>query len=180
VVRRAVTLALVLLMLVPAVAVAGNGKPLRKQEPGRVPSAQLQAKGSGMIVVNGRMSVTGWIPGKGTIEVTDRAGDAALFVSGSAQPFTRGRVRIARVRRATGRVYIRGSNVTGRIVGDGLDFIIAGYGRARLAGSGQYQLNNGDWADWTGDWIRLAPSPSSEARRSRRCAECSSSAVRPH
>lgn len=175
-VRRAVIVALAVLMLVPAVAVAM--KPLRKQEPDRVPSAQLQAAGSGMIQVVGRMTVWGQITGKGSIEVRDRAGDATMNVNGTVQRFTRARVRVARVKGVTGFVLIKASNARVRIVGDGLDFSIPGVGLARLTGTGQYALNGSEPADWTGDWIRLVPPPSSDARRFGRCDECSSSAVR--
>jgi hypothetical protein len=178
VVRRALLAALALMLLVPVLAEAKT--PLRKQEPGRVPSARLEATGSGGVTAAGRMTVTGTIPGKGTVLVLDRAGDAKAFVGGVPQPFTRSRVRVARVRSASGILYILGSNVTVRITGADLDIGILGYGRALLVGTGTYTLNQGAEQSWAPMWIRLAPPASSQRRRTRRCEECSSSAVPLH
>lgn len=178
-VRRALMAALALMLLVPVLAEAKT--PLRKQQPGRVPSARLEAQGTGGMTVIGRMSVNGTIPGKGSVVVMDRAGDARAYVAGVPQAFSRGRVRVARVRQASGILYITGSNVTVQITGADLQFAIAGYGRALLSGTGSYKLNDGPDEAWSRAWIRLAPPPSSsERRRSRRCEECSSSAVPLH
>lgn len=177
-VRRALMAALALMLLVPVIAEAKT--PLRKQEPGRVPSARLEVHGTGGMTVVGRMSVNGTIPGKGSVVVMDRAGDAKAYVAGAPQAFTRGRVRVARVRQASGILYITGSNVTVQITGADLEFAIAGYGRALLSGTGVYSLNDGPEVTWSRVWIRLAPPASSQRRRSPRCEECSSSAVPLH
>ena len=177
-VRRALVAALALMLVVPVLAEAKT--PLRKQEPGRVPSARLEASGTGGMTIVGRMSVNGTIPGKASVVVIDRAGDAKAYIAGVPQPFTRGRVRVARVRQASGIFYIKGSNVIVQMTGANLDVAIQGYGRALLAGTGVYSLNDGPDESWSRQWIRLAPPSSSERRRVRRCEECSSSAVPLH
>lgn len=177
-VRRALVVALALMLLVPVLAEAKT--PLRKQAPGRVPSARLEVEGTGGMTVIGRMSVNGTIPGRGSVVVVDRAGDAKAYVAGVPQAFSRGRVRVARVRQASGILYVTGSNVTVQIAGANLRFGIAGYGRALLLGTGEYSLNDGPTESWSRAWIRLVPTASSERRRSPRCEECSSSAVPLH
>ncbi len=177
-VRRALMAAFALMLLVPVLAEAKT--PLRKQEPGRVPSARLEAEGTGGMTVIGRMSVNGTIPGRGSVVVMDRAGDAKAYVAGVPMAFTRGRVRVARVRQASGILYIKGSNVTVQITGADLSVGFSGYGRALLSGTGTYKLNDGPDESWSRVWIRIALPSSSERRSFRRCEECSSSAVPLH
>lgn len=174
--RRALLVALALMLLVPIFAEA-TMTPLRREGGGdRVPSAQLWATGSGAMTIIGRMSVNGLIPGRGLVTVIDRGGDARVYLAGSAQEFTNGRVR---VRPASGVLFVKGSNVSVQIVGVDLRFAVAGYGRAQLQGSGRYQLNSGKEKSWSRAWISVTPS-SAERRRSERCADCSSSAAPLH
>lgn len=174
--RRALMVALALMLLVPAFAEAKN--PLRKVRGGgdRVPSAQLQASGSGAMTIVGRMVVNGTIPERGSITVIDRDGDARVFLAGTPQEFTQGRVRAVRVRQASGILFVTGSNVSVQILGVNLRFSVAGNGRAQLLGSGTYRLNSAPEKNWSRAWISVSPS-SAERRRSNRCASCSSSAV---
>jgi hypothetical protein len=72
---------------------------------------------------------------------------------------------------------VTGSSVTVTIVGDELSFSIAGNGRALFAGSGVYRIDSEPEAEWSGEWLRIPPSSTSESRRTRQCADCSSSAA---
>ena len=172
--RRVLLVALALMLLVPVVSV-GSMTPLRKVRGGdREPSAQLWAAGRGVIAVAGRMTVWGQIPPRALVTVADRDGDARVTIGGVPQEFADGRIR---VRNAQGFLYVTGSDVSVQIVGNALDFNAAGIGRARLQGSGTYQLNSGKERRWSGVWINVARS-SGERREERRCAECSSSVAR--
>ena len=174
--RRALMIAVALMLLVPALAEAKSPRDRRGGDD-RVPSAQLQATGSGAMTIVGRMVVNGTIPEKGSVVVIDRGGDAKVYLAGVPQEFSRGRVR---VRQAAGILFVTGSNVSVQILGVNLTFSVAGYGRAQLLGSGTYQLNSEPEKSWSRAWIRVAPSSSAERRRNRRCTSCSSSAVTPH
>lgn len=168
-IRRALLVALVLMLLVPISAEA-TMTPLRREGGGeRVPSAQLSADGSGAMAIMGRMSVWGIIPGRGLVTVVDRDGNAAVYLSGVKQELVDGRLRI---RPASGKLWVQGSNVSVQIVGVDLDFSVAGVGRAKLQGSGVYTLNAGKERRWSGSWINVTPS-SAERRRGERCARCS-------
>lgn len=166
---RRIALAVVLLLVVPALAVGASSRVQTADE--RVPSAQLQATGSGAITVAGRMVLYGTIPGRGSLVVIDRGGDATVHVAGVEREFSRRRVR---VKRASGIVFVTGSNVSVQILGVDLTFSVAGHGRARLLGTGVYVLNDQPEKAWNRAWIRVAPT-SAEARRESRCASCFSS-----
>lgn len=168
-IRRALLVALALMLLVPVLAEA-TMTPLRREGGGdRVPSAQLWAKGSGAMTFAGRLSVTGYIPARGLVTVTDRSGDARVYLAGSPQVFVDGRLR---VRPAAGVLFVKGSDVSVQVVGVDLKFSVAGNGRAKLQGSGVFQLNSGKERSWSGSWISITPS-SAERRRDERCANCS-------
>src|SRR4029453_17758954 len=124
--------------------------------------------------VSGRLAVNGLIPGRGIVVVRDRKGDTKTFLAGTELELRRGRA--TRGRRASGGLFVTGSNVTVAIVGDELSFSIAGNGRALFAGSGVYRIDSEPEAEWSGEWLRIPPSPTSESRRTGRCADCSSSA----
>lgn len=166
-IRRAIPVALALIMLVPAVA-AGRDRPGARVDQ-RVPSAQLQVTGSGKMTVVGRLAVNGAMPSPARILIIDRGGDARAHLAGVPLSFNRrGR---ARVPRAEGILFVSGSNVTVRVIGSRLTFSVAGLGRARLQGEGRYQLNNQDARAWSGRWLRLTPA--SKQRRRGACARCS-------
>jgi hypothetical protein len=174
VIRRALAAAVALSLVIPVVAEAKD-RPARIDE--RVPSAQLQATGSGSMNLVGRLAVNGSIPDRATVVLTDRAGDARAHLAGVPLAFDRrGR---ARVPRASGILFVSGSNVTVQVTGVRLTFSIAGFGRARLLGEGSYQLNGDQPKAWSRAWIRIAPSSSAESRRTRRCARCSSQVLQP-
>lgn len=170
--RRALMVAVALMLVVPALA--GAMIPHAQRADDRVPSAQLQTTGSGAMTIVGRMVVNGTIPERGSVVVIDRGGDATVHLAGVPQDFTRGRVR---VRQASGILFVTGSNVSVQILGVNLTFSVAGNGRAQLLGSGTYRLNSGPEKSWTRAWIKVAPSSSAERRRFQRCESCSSSAV---
>ncbi len=173
-IRRALAAAVVLSLVVPVVAVAQDRSARIDQ---RVPSAQLQATGSGTMNLAGRLAVNGAIPERGTVTVTDRAGDARAHLAGVPLSFDRrGR---ARVWRASGILFVSGSDVTVQVTGSRLTFSIAGFGRGRLMGEGTYQLNGEPPKAWSRALIRIAPSSSAETRRTRRCARCSSQVLQP-
>ncbi len=173
--RRALVAAVALLLLiVPALASAAA--PNAQWADQRAPSARVQASGSGLMTVAGRLSVNGQIPERGVVVIRDRRGDARAFLAGEPLELKRG--ERTRVRRASGVLYVTGSRVTVTVIGRGLSFSIAGHGRALFAGSGVYRLDSEPEAEWSGEWVRIAPSSSSERRRARRCANCSSSAAR--
>lgn len=160
--RRALAIAIAVMLVVPVLAEARAG--VRHRLDGRVPSAQVQTSGSGAITFAGRVVVNGTIPDRGTVQITDRAGDAQAHLGGDALAFNRrGRVT---VRRASGILFVTGSNVQVRVQGTGLTFAAAGNGRARFLGTGTYRLNSGEEKAWTSSWIRLAPTQT--ARRGRR------------
>jgi hypothetical protein len=175
--RRALVAGVAIVMLLAPLlsSAAANDGPSRRR-PDRQPSARIQAAGSGLIAVAGRLSVNGLIPGRGLVAVRDRRGDARAYLAGSPLELRRGRV--TRVRRATGVLYVTGSSVTVTVVGDDLSFSIAGSGRARFDGDGVYTINSGAETAWSGDWVRIAPSSRSRTRRARQCANCSSSVAR--
>ena len=94
----------------------------------------------------------------------DAAKYAAAYLSGTEVRFNRrGR---AVVRRASGILFVTGSNVEVVVLGGGLTFAAAGYGRARFRGSGTYRLNSDAERAWASKWIRIAPTQTS--RRGRR------------
>lgn len=170
--RRAMMVAVALMLIVPAFAEAATSRAQRADE--RVPSAQLQAAGNGAMTVVGRMVVNGTIPERGSVVVIDLAGDATMHLAGEPQEFVRGRVR---VRRASGILFVTGSRVAVQVLGVDLSFSVAGVGRAQLLGHGTYRLNSGPEKRWSRAWFRVAPTTSAERRRFQRCAKCSSSAV---
>lgn len=177
--RRALLVALALSLLVPAFAEATKN-PLRKVRGGnRVPSAQLAATGSGAMTIVGRMTVNGSIPGPALVTVIDRGGDARVYLAGKPLEFSERRVRVARVRKASGILFVKGSKVSVQIVGVDLRFSVAGNGRARLLGSGTYRLNSSRARSWKRGWIKVAPS-SVKRRRNERCADCSASVTPQH
>ncbi len=154
--RRALTCVVAVMLVVPVLADArAPGGP-------RVPSAQLQAWGSGAMTVSGRMVVTGTIPQRGQVVVIDRRGDATAYLAGESLTFRRGR---ATVRRAQGILFVTGSKVSVQVLGVDLSFSIAGNGVARLAGSGTYRLNGGRERSWGRGTIRVSPTSSTERRR---------------
>jgi len=171
--RRALVAAVALMLIVPALASASAQS--AQQRTGQPPSARVQATGSGLMTVSGRLTVNGLIPGRGMVAVRDRKGDAKAFLAGSALELRRGRA--TRVRRASGVLFVTGSNVTVTIVGDQLSFSIAGNGRALFAGSGVYSIDSGPESEWSSVWVRIPPPSTSERRRTGECANCSSSAV---
>jgi hypothetical protein len=149
------------MLVVPVVAAAGGAR-----EDQRIPSARLQATGSGSITVDGRLAVSGTIPGTGRVVVIDRRGDARAYLAGQPLEFRR---RRAIVRAASGILYVTGSRVSVQVVGVDLTFSIAGYGAARLRGVGVYRLNAEPEREWRRAAVRLAPSSSrrSDRRRAR-------------
>lgn len=159
--RRALVAAVALALVLPALAAA---RPSTGQTAlDRVPSAQVQSSGSGTMLIVGRLALNGSIPGRGTVVMTDRAGDARVRLAGAPVPFDRrGR---ARVKRASGILFVTGSDITVQITGAGLTFSIAGNGRARFLGTGVYQLNSNPPAAWTRAWVRLVPPPPSNDDR---------------
>jgi len=149
--RRVLTAGLALALLVPVLAGASPG---HRRAEDRVPSAQLQATGGGSMTVTGRMSINGSILDRGSIVITDRAGDAQAHLAGVELTFNRGR---AQARKASGILYVTGSAVTVQVTSTRLSFSIAGNGRARLLGSGTYRLNADPEKSWTRSWIQVAP-----------------------
>lgn len=172
--RRALMVVVALMLVVPALAEAAPRAPRGGD---RVPSAQLQASGSGAMTIVGRMVVNGTIPERGSVVVIDRAGDAKVHLAGVPLGFTRGKVR---VRQASGILFVTGSNVSVQILGVNLTFSVAGNGRAQLLGTGTYRLNSDPEKSWSRAWIQVVPSSSAERRRTRPCASCSSSAAPQH
>lgn len=171
-IRRALATVVALLLVVPVLAQAKPGTGARAGA--RVPSAQLQATGSGAITVAGRLSVNGTIPESGHVVVIDRRGDAKAYLAGVPLDFHR---RRATVRSGSGILFVTGSSVSVQVLGVDLSFSIAGNGRARLVGSGTYRLNNEQERAWRRGVVRVSPS-SGQRRRDRRCADCSSSVAR--
>ena len=173
--RRALAIAVVLMLVVPAIAAAQTAR--QRVSDARVPSAQVQTTGSGAMTIIGRMVVNGTIPSRGTIVLTDVAGDARAHLAGKPLRFRRGRVSVGR---ASGILFVTGSNVQVQITGNDLSFSIAGNGRARFLGTGTYRLNSGEVKSWAPGWINVAPSSSPARRRIHECETCSSSAVPQH
>lgn len=170
--RRALLVALAMLVLVPVFA-EGSMTPLRKvRDADRPLSAQLSATGSGAISVVGRMIVYGRIP-QGSVTVTDRNGDARVYMAGVPQMFTDGRLRVPQ---AQGLLYVKGTDVSVQVLGVDLRFSVAGNGRAQLLGSGTYRLNSGREKAWSRAWISVTRS-SAQRRRFQECADCSSPAA---
>lgn len=167
--RRALVAAIVLMLIIPPLAAAQSRQ--RDGEP--VPSARVQAEGSGLISVAGRLAVNGFIPDRGTVVVKDRRGDARAYLAG--EPLELRRYRATRVRRASGVLYVTGSNVTVTVIGNELSFSIAGNGRALFDGAGLFSVDGAEPLEWTGTWMRIPPSSTPERRRQRTCANCSSS-----
>lgn len=170
--RRALVAAVALMLIVPALASATSPNVQRTDD--RAPSARVQATGSGMITVSGRLTVNGLIPDRGIVIVKDRRGDARAHLAG--EPLDLERRRATRVRRASGILYVTGSKVTVTVIGEDLSFSIAGNGRGLFAGSGVFQLNSEPESQWSDEWVRISPS-STETRRARGCANCSSPAA---
>mgnify|MGYP001186336779 CR=1 FL=1 len=158
--RRALIAALLVILVVPAFATASRGT-LRADD--RVPSAQVQATGGGAMTVTGRMAVNGSLD-RGSVTVTDRAGDARAHLAGVPLTFQRGR---AQARRASGILFVTGSDVTVQVTSPRMSFSIAGNGRARFLGSGTYRLNSDPEKSWSRAWIKVAPPTSPERRRVR-------------
>lgn len=158
--RRALITALVIILVVPALATASRGT-VRADD--RVPSAQVQATGSGAMTVTGRMAVNGSLD-RGSVTVTDRAGDARAHLAGVPLTFQRGR---AQARRASGILFVTGSDVRIQVTSPRISFSIAGNGRARFLGTGTYRLNSDPERSWTRAWIKVAPPSSPERRRVR-------------
>ncbi len=158
--RRALILALAITLLVPALASAARGG---SRGGDRAPSAQLQATGGGSMAVTGRMAINGSVE-RGVVVVTDRGGDARAHLAGVPLTFNRGR---ARARRASGILFVTGSNVTVQVRSSRISFSIAGNGRARFLGSGTYRLNSDSEKSWSRTWIRVARSPSPQRRKVR-------------
>ena len=156
--RRALAFAVAVMLFVPVLAQARETGP--RLLDGRIPSAQVQTTGSGAITFAGRMVVNGTIPERGSVQITDRAGEIS-------------------VRRASGILFVTGSNVQVVVQGGGLTFAAAGNGRARFLGTGTYQLNSGPPTAWTPAWIRIAPSSTSARRRTRTCDTCTLRPERP-
>jgi hypothetical protein len=173
VMRRALAIAVVLMLVIPVLAAAQTAS--QRVRKGRVPSAQVQTTGSGAMTIIGRMVVNGTIPNRGSVAVWDMAGDARVHLAGKPLRFnSRGRISVSR---ASGILFVTGSGVQVQITGNGLSFSIAGNGRARFLGTGTYRLNSGEEQSWTPAWIRVAPSSSPGRRRIRECETCSSPAV---
>jgi hypothetical protein len=156
VIRRARATVVAHMLIVPVLAEAKPGPSKRAGD--RVPSAQLQASGRGSMTIVGRMAVTGLIPGRGTVVVIDRGGDAQARLAG--RPIKMSRKRATRVRNASGILLVTGSNVSVQVVGADLAFSIAGNGQARLRGAGVYRLNSGPERSWGRATIRVEPSAS--------------------
>ena len=171
--RRAVAIAVAAMLVVPVIAEARVAVSKRPND--RVPSAQVQATGTGSMTIIGRMVVNGTIPDRGTVNIVDRSGDATAHLAGNELRFNR-RGRVS-VRRASGILFVTGSNVQVQVQGAGLTFAIAGYGRARFLGTGTYRLNSGEEKSWTSAWIKIAPSASSTRRRFETCTTCQPSPV---
>ncbi len=111
--RRALAIAVAVMLVVPVVASAHKAPP--RQLDGRVPSAQVQASGTGSITIAGRMVVNGTIPDRGTVTINDRKGDATAYLAGQQLQFNRrGKVT---VRRASGILFVTGSNVQVQVQG---------------------------------------------------------------
>ena len=119
----------------------------------------------------------GTIPEWGSVVILDRAGDAQAHLAGQPLQFSRARVRVVRVRRAAGLLFVNGSNVTVTVLGVDLSFSIAGNGRARLLGTGVYRLNSDPEKSWTRDVVQRRTLLLRQRRSTERCASCSSSAV---
>lgn len=172
-VRRALlAIGAVLLLVLPALAQAREDAPIRPAE--RVPSTRLQANGSGLIMVDGRLSVYGLIPGGGRLVITDRAGDARARLAGQPIVFSRRRYgpRRAVVENAQGYLIVIGSGVRAEVVGSSLAIAVAGFGFGRLVGQGTYSVNGGPVKAWDGRRVELRPTAASLGkRRERRCAE---------
>lgn len=175
-IRRALACAVALVLVVPVLAQAAPA-PAQQRADARVPSAQLQATGSGAMTVVGRMVVNGTIPQRGQVVVIDRRGDATAYLAGVPLEFNRRGRAVAR--RASGILFVTGSNVSVQVLGVDLTFSIAGNGQARLLGSGTYRLNSGPERSWGRGVIYVSPSSSAERRRQGTCARCSSRAVSP-
>ena len=151
-INRALALAAALALVVPVLAEAAHSG---SRGSDRVPSARLQAMGSGAMTVTGRLVVTGTIPDGGQVVVIDRRGDATAYLAGTPLEFRR---RRARVQRASGILFVTGSKVSVQVLGVDLTFSIAGNGRARLRGAGTYRLNDGPERAWGRRAIKVSPS----------------------
>jgi hypothetical protein len=166
--RRIAIVAVALLASAPALGQAAHAdgaapRAHRLHADQRVPSARLQAWGSGTMRVVGRMVVNGSIPLRGTVVVVDRAGDATVHLAGDRVRVPRG--RHVRIRRATGILFVTGSDVTVTVTGRSLSFSVAGNGRARLRGRGAYILNARAPHAWDGRWVAVAPTRPRPHRR---------------
>ena len=159
--RRALAIAVAFMLVVPVAALAHRAAPRWADD--RVPSAQVQTAGTGSITFVGRLVVNGTIPGRGIVSIWDFAGDADAHLAGQELKFNRRRK--VTVRRASGILFVTGSNVRVQVLGAGLTFAAAGNGRARFLGSGTYRLNSGEETAWGPGWIRIAPSGSSNRGR---------------
>ena len=171
--RRTLAIAVAAMLVVPVLAEARIA--VAKRADDRVPSAQVQTTGTGSMTIIGRMVVNGTIPERGTVTIVDRSGDSTAHLAGNELKFNR-RGRVS-VRRASGILFVTGSNVQVQVQGADLTFAIAGNGRARFLGTGTYRLNSGEEKSWTSAWIKVAPSSSPTPRRFETCTTCQPPAV---
>ncbi len=161
--RGVLATALVAVLAMPALATAqlppggpGGGEPPR--QPPR--SGQLQANGTGSVILNGRLVAFGGITrvaGGGGIRVRDRAGDATFTFDGTPVRFDRR--GSAAVRGSAGRFFVSGTAVRVTLVRVRVNLSSAGRGFARLRGRGLYRLNDGPRRRWRRRPVRIAPSP---------------------
>jgi hypothetical protein len=153
--RRVVGAAVALMLVLLVLPVAAGAAARDRHRDERVPSAHLEATGAGSMTVTGRLAVNGSIARRGSLVVTDRAGDASAYLAGAPLRFDRRGQ--ARVRRASGILYVTGSEVSVQVQSGDLTFAVAGVGRVRLSGDGTYTLNDEPEKAWSGSWIRLVP-----------------------
>ena len=100
----------------------------------------------------GNMLTYGVLRGRSRLVVVDRRGDAAITINGTARKGRRkrgSRTRILRTTITNGRIFVRGRRVTVKVRSPKLDISIAGWGRARLRGTGVFSLNEGNRRAWS-------------------------------
>lgn len=120
----------------------------------QLPSGLLEASGSGVVRLTGRLAVSANLPRRGVVRVWDRAGDGQLYVAGRRIALSR---RPATVRRATGIVFASGSNLVLQVSATDVEMSAAGAARVQLRGSGLYRLNLGAERAWRRGSLVLAP-----------------------
>ncbi|MEQ9093641.1 MAG: hypothetical protein RLN63_06005 [Miltoncostaeaceae bacterium] len=116
-------------------------------------SGQLEVSGRGRVVISGRVTVQGDLPYRGSLRVSDRAGDAQVFAAGREVPLRRGR---AVVRRTEGIVFVSGSRVVIVASGWNIRLWAAGTAAVRLQGTGVRRVNLGAFVPWTRSGFRLS------------------------